>query len=156
MAEFRRPLAKWLIVGLFVMFTVVGVALVAATLGGGWEGPPTAFVVLWLAALGWNAYWWLFRVATALWLDGDVLHWEAPLRSGAIPLSDLRAVRPMSFASNAAVFEHTTGRPVLIVVRKGFGAFLDELSAARPDLPVRLGWQGRLAERMPGWSRWRR
>lgn len=156
MTEFHRPLVKWLIVALFVIFAVAGLALVAATLGEGAEGPPLAFTVLWLAALAWNAYWWLFRIATAFRLDGDALHWEAPLRSGAIPLSGLGAVRPMSFASNVAVFEHTTGRPVLIIVKKGLGAFLDELSAARPDLPVRLGWQGRLAERMPGWSRWRR
>jgi hypothetical protein len=62
----------------------------------------------------------------------------------------------MRFASNVEVFVLRDGRPVLVMAVKGLRSFLDEISRRRPDLPVRLGWQGRLSEWMPGWSRFRR
>lgn len=154
MSEFRPLLGKWPIVAMFVIFGVFAVVLVTATVEGGTESPPVAFTVLWLAAIGWNGYWWLFRIAVGLRFDGQVLYWEAPFRSGAIPLSDLTAIRPMRLASNVEVFDRRDGRPVLVMATKGLGAFLDSVSLARPGLPVRLGWQGRLAERMGGWPQW--
>jgi hypothetical protein len=111
--------------------------------------------MFWLFAFGWNAYWWLFRAAVALRLHQGVLFWEGPLRSGQIPLANLIAVRPMRLLSQVEVFERSDGRPVLVMATKGLQRFLDELAAAKPELPVQLGWQGRLAERMPGWSGWR-
>jgi hypothetical protein len=156
MVEFRPPLGKGPIVAIFVIFGIAAIVLVTATVGDGTQSPPVAFTVLWLAALGWNAYWWLFRIAVALRIDGYVLYWNAPFRSGAIPLADLKGIRPLRLASNVEVFDHSAGRPVLVMATKGLGAFLDAVSVARPDLPVRLGWQGRLAERTGGWPPWRR
>ncbi len=156
MPEFRRHfLGKWFVLGLFAIAVAVAVAFVAAVVRSDAEAPLVGFTVLWLISLGWNAYWWLFRIAVALRLDGDVLLWDAPLSSGAVPLDGLTAVRPMPLVSKVEVFDLTVGRPVLIIATKGLGAFLEELSATRPDLPVRLGWQGRWAERLPGWSGWR-
>jgi len=156
MGEFRRRITgRWFLLGMFAIFGVVALVLLGAVLTGGVDGPLVGFSVLWIGVLGWNAYWWLFRLAVAVRLDGDVLRWEAPLRSGSIPLGDLTDVHPMPLLSSVEVFERRAGRPVLIMATKGLSAFLDQLSVARPDLAVRLGWHGRLAERLPGWSGWR-
>jgi hypothetical protein len=97
---------------------------------------PIAFTAFVFLAFGWNVYWWLFRIAAVLRLDEDALHWEAPLRSGEIPLASLTGVRPMRWSA-LSVIKHTTGRSVLFLPVQGLDLFLEGLSVARPDLPVR-------------------
>jgi uncharacterized membrane protein YbhN (UPF0104 family) len=143
-----------LILLMFVVFSIAAVFLVASTIGGGEDAAPVAFTLFWLFALAWNAYWWLTRIAVALILDGKTLRWEAPLRAGELSLDeDLVEVRPMRLASNVVVFVCRGRRPILVPAFKGAREFVAEISRFRPDLPVRLGWQARLAERMPGRSR---
>jgi hypothetical protein len=150
------PLGKWFIPGLFAVFAVAALALIAATFAGGDNAPPAAFTVLWLGALTWNAYWWLFRIATELRIDGLELVWSSPFRSGRVSFGQLTEIRPMRLASNVEIFKVDNGQTIIVMAAKGLREFTDEISRRRPDLSVRLGWQARIAERMPGWSRFKR
>jgi hypothetical protein len=143
----------------FVMFSIFGVVaimLIAQTAAAGKNAPPVAFSVVWLFAAGWNGYWWLTRIATEITLEDRALHWSAPLSRGVVPVDELVEVRPMRLASNVQVFVCRDRRPVLVMTAKGLRAFTSELSAMRPDLPIRLGLQARILERMPGRSRFQR
>lgn len=133
--------------GLFAVIAVVFVTVAAMS-----NASLLVFAALWVAALSWNGYWFLLRLVYDLELDGDVVRWRTPLRSGTVPLSDVVELRPSRFGSNAEVFELADRRRLLVFVRKGFRAFADELVARRPGIPVRLGLQARLVERFPGWS----
>ena len=77
-----RPIlgGRLLIDVVFLAFSAAAVLLVATTLAGSDNAPPALFTALWLAALAWNAYWWLFRIAAELVLDPDVLTALSPLR----------------------------------------------------------------------------
>ena len=156
MHVYRVPLiGRSFFLALFTVFGVAAVAMMASVVAGGDGSPPVGFALLWLAALTWNGYWRLLRIASSVAFDGRELAWSAPLRSGRIPLHKITVVRPMRLASNVEVIEHEEGRPVLILATKGLSGFLAKLSNDRPDLEVRIGWQARLAERMPGWSGWK-
>lgn len=153
---YRFPLiGRPFFLAIFAVFGVAAVAMMASVFAGGDDSPPVAFALLWLAILVWNGYWWLLRIAFSVALDGDEFAWSAPLRSGRIPLRKITVIRPMRLGSNVEVIEHEDGRPVLILATKGLSGFLAELSKHRPDLEVRVGWQARLAERLPGWSGWK-
>jgi hypothetical protein len=149
-------MGRWFFALLFGIFGIAGTALIISTVAGGDNAPSPLFTALWLAALGWNAYWWLFRIAYALRLEDDELVCEMPRGAVRLRLIELNEIRPMRFASQIEVIEHRRGRPVLVMAAKGLGPFQSEVSERRPDLPVRLGRQARLSERMPGWSGWRR
>jgi len=136
----------------FVVFLAVAVFLVARVVGGGPNSPPLAFAILWVAGLVWIGYWWLFRIAAELDLEAETLIARSPLRTRRVAVYDVTAVRPMKLGSNGAVIEISGQRPILVMATKGFGEFVEELARLRPGLPVRLGWQARLAERLPGRS----
>lgn len=146
--RFARPLQLLIFGGMFA-----GVVGTVVTTSGEPEAPSPGFTVLWVASIAWAGYWWLRRTATVLRLKGHDLVWEAPLASGRVPIGSLTATRPMRLASNVQVLEHTGGRPVLAPVAKGLSAFIDEVVKLHPGLPVSIGWQGRLLDRLPGRSR---
>ena len=127
--------------------------LVASTVAGGDNAPPTWFTIVWLVAVTWNAYLWLIRIAAELTLDGNTLKAASPFRTRNVTLADLVTIRPGRFASRGVVIEVVGERPILTLATKGFREFTDEVARRRPNLPIRLGWQARLAEKMPGRSR---
>jgi hypothetical protein len=151
---YRQRFGRGHVLGLFAVFAVATVVLTVWTVAGGPDRPPLLFTGLWLGALAWNAYWWLLRVAVVLRLEPGTLTWEVPLRGGQLPVPAITRVRPMRFGSSAVVIEHVGGRPVLVVGGKGLRHLFDDLSRMRPDLDLRMGWQARLSERLPGASRW--
>lgn len=137
------------------LFGAVG-GIAAYFVGGlvfGTESFGVRFPLFCLGAVGCNAYWWLFRFARELSLEGDRLLWRAPLRHGELLLAELTEIRPMRAASNVAVIEALGGRRVVVLADKGITAFTAEIARRRPGLPVRLGWMARLNEQLPGSSR---
>ncbi len=52
----------------FLVFGV-GAVLLLTSLGSA-KGPPVWFAVTWIAIAVWNAYWFLFRIAYRLEVDG--------------------------------------------------------------------------------------
>ena len=95
MGTYRPALiGHWFFFMLFGVFGVATVVLIVQALTGD-ERFSVPFLLFWLFALGWNAYWWLFRVAYSLALRDGVLEWEAPLRRGHIATAALTAFRPL-------------------------------------------------------------
>ncbi|MQA34294.1 hypothetical protein [Modestobacter roseus] len=131
-----RPIrgARWAFPLLFAVFAVAAVALVAATLRG--DGPPLLFLLLWLGALGWNAYWFLLRVCVELRVDGPQLEWATPLRRGTVSLLDVALIRRSRLSNQLAVIELRTGRPLMVPVRYGFAAVEQEIVAGSPGVEV--------------------
>jgi hypothetical protein len=126
---------------MFVGFAAFAALLIGTSVKG--DGPPLVFTVFWLFALAWNAYWWLFRVANDIDLEGDSLTWSAALRTRSVPLTDLIQVRPARFSSSAMVIEVSGQRPILTLASNGVQAFASELRRRRPDLPVSVGKRAR-------------
>lgn len=161
---FRRPRDEMSLMARYRMYTLYGRQILAtftltvvilATAFSGTGGPPIAFIALWIAIAIWNGYWFLFRIAYHLEVNDQTLRWRAPFRQGTVSLLDISELRPSRFGSNIELFELASGTRSLVFVRKGFRAFADELVELRPGLPVRLGLQARLFERMPGWTGFR-
>ena len=144
---------RWLMLLTIAVLAIATVVLVIFTLRRGDHAPPAAFVVLVLVALGWNSYWSLFRIAVELIVDEESIVSISPLRTRRIPTSALVAVRPMKLLSNVVIIEVAEQRPIVTLAVKGITALTNELARRRPSLPIRLGWQARLAERLPGRSR---
>jgi hypothetical protein len=142
------------IFAIFALFAVVAVVMLATTASD--SGPPLPFLLLWIAIAIFNGYWFLFRIVYELELDDQILRWRTPLRRGSVALLDIAELRPFRLGSNIEIIELDDGTRLRVFVRKGFRAFADELAAQRPGLPVRLGFQARMTERMPGWSGFRR
>ncbi|MGY1841438.1 MULTISPECIES: hypothetical protein [unclassified Modestobacter] len=131
-----RPIrgARWLFPLVFAVFAVAAMWLVAATVRG--DGPPLVFLLLWLGALGWNAWWFLFRISVELRVDGARLHWATPLRRGTVSLLDVALVRRSRLSPQLAVIELRTGRPLVVPVRYGFAALEREVVAGSPGAVV--------------------
>jgi hypothetical protein len=105
--------------------------------------------VLWVVIAAWNAHWFLLRFAFSAYIDDGTLHWRAPLRSGAFPVSQLRRVRPSRLFSNIQVMEASGEGAVMIWAVKGFNRFASALAGQQPGLDLRLSAPARLAERLP-------
>lgn len=105
--------------------------------------------VVWLAIILWNAYWFLFRFAHGVELDGAVLRWRAPLRSGSVALADIRRVRPSWLFSNIQVMETGARGPAMVWAVRGFRDLVEAVCLERPGLPCQLSPQARIAGRMP-------
>ena len=155
MASFRPPfVSRPFFIVLFGALGLAAVALIVlAATGDGSISLP--FVLLGIVAIAWNAYWWLFRVAFSLTLRDGAVEWETPLRRGRIPTDDLTSLGPTALVPSLLLLKHTGGPSLLVVQGKGFGEFAAVLRQARPDLDVRAGSLGRMADRMPGPSAWR-
>ena len=109
--------------GVFAVFLVV-TALTRP------DGPPLAFVILWIAALGWNAYWWLWRLSYRLEVDGDRLRWATPLRTGEVLVSDIQGIRS-GFLGQTAVIELRERPALTCLLRGGFVEFATALAEDR-------------------------
>ena len=155
MGTYRPALIdRWFFLMLFGLLVAMAVVFIVLAITGD-DGPSAPFLLFWLFALGWNAYWWLFRVAFSLTIGNGVLEWEAPLRRGRIPVTELTAFRPMKLLPNVVLISHTGGRPLLVMPRKGIVDLASAIGRSRPDLEVRVGPKGRMQQRMPGPSAWR-
>lgn len=119
----------------FLAFALAAVALVVITVRGG-EGPPAWFTALWLAAIVWNAYWWLFRICVEVRVDGPTLEWSAPLRRARAPLAEVIRIRAFRFGRQLAVVELQRRRPLLVPVRFGFGNLERAIAAGAPQVVI--------------------
>ena len=119
---------------LSVLLLVLAVGVVVTTARG--NGPPVWFTCLWLAALGWNAYWWLGRTAIEVTVDGATLRWTTALRRGSAPLEDVVRIRASRTSRQLAVIERREGRPLMVPVRNGFGALERSIQAGAPAASI--------------------
>ena len=138
---------RTLILAVLPLLAVAGTVMTIS----GHPGPPLPFVLLWWAILGWNAYWFLLRLAVRVQLTPHTLRWQTALRNGEIPLSRVRRMRPHRFGgSKAQVIEVEGERPVLVWADAGVVQFGEQLRAVAPHVDVRIGWMTRWSDRLSG------
>jgi hypothetical protein len=125
---------RFLLPVILVAFAAAAVGVVVATVRG--NGPPIAFLVLWLAAFGWNAYWWSLRVCFQVGVDGSTLTWRTALLRRQAPTGDVVRVRPSRWNRQMAVLELQGRRPLMVPVRYGFGELTTAIRAAAPQATV--------------------
>lgn len=119
-----------------------------------------AFVVLWLAAYAWNAYWWLFRVAFEVGvMHGSTLRWRSIISSREIPLAQVTGIStpfpPFGFGLKTIVVRGD--RSPLIVANQGYREVVAMIVRFRPDLVIPNTWYDRFFEGFAQRSaRWRR
>ena len=98
--------------------------------------------MLWLGALAWNGYWFLFRMAYEIGItEGGQLHWRTVLSAHEVPLGHIENVKsPFGWFSRGQlrinVRDHTS--PVLMTA-PGFTQVAEALVRARPDLSITTG-----------------
>ena len=93
-------------------------------------------------------YWTLFRVAHRLVIDGDTLHWFAPLSRGAAPLGDLTSLLPTVMQS-VMIFTFGTERSVQTMTSRGFVEFAKAIGVAAPGARIRLNAFDRIRNELP-------
>lgn len=127
----------WVGFQLFIMsvLVVAGVSILVQTLTGH-AGPPLWFLAIWFGALGWNVYWWLFRVAYRVDLVGETLHWKAPFNSGALPVSAITGAGRF-FGTFSTCVLRAPGHQSLIVFTqlRSFEPMLAVLNRLNPAVP---------------------
>ena len=131
------PIPRFLFPVILVVFAGVAIALIAATVLG--NGPPVAFLVFWIAAFGWNAYWWSLRICIEVAVDGLALNWRTAVLSGTAPVESVLRIRPSRWSRQMAVLEVQGRRPLLVPVRYGFGQLTQAIAAAAPHASVESG-----------------
>jgi hypothetical protein len=92
-----------------ILFVVVAVVILAAS-AAGQGGPGWAFAIPWSLGVVVVSQAFLLRVAYELRLEGDVLAWKTPLRSGSVHLADIGRLRPAVWGRNAEQIELTSGK----------------------------------------------
>lgn len=100
------------------------------------EGPPIWFLALWLAALAWNAYWWLVRTCVEVQVENSTLVWSTPLRRGQAPVADVIRIRPTRFGRQLAAVELQGRRSLLVPVRVGFSHLERAIAAGAPHVMI--------------------
>jgi hypothetical protein len=144
---------------LFPVLGLVGVALVVNLLSGG-VGPGLGFVVFWLAAYAWNAYWFLFRIASEVAVvDRTTLRWRSVMKWREIQLSKVKGIEtpfpPFGVGLKRIVVEGD--RSPLIMASPGFRDVVAMVLELRPDLVMKDRWYDLLFERFARRSvRWRK
>jgi hypothetical protein len=135
------------IIGTSVLFWAIAIAMLAAD-AAGLNGPPWPFALLWSAACVYITLSFLLRVPYELTLADGLLAWKTPMRSGSVPVSEIRELRPYPSGPNAELIQLEDGRRLIVLMRKGFQQFLDDLSRAAPGLSLTVSpYFSKLAER---------
>ena len=111
---------------------IAGVSILVLTTTGH-AGPPSWFLVIWFGVFGWNAYWWLFRVAYRVELVGQTLQWKAPFTSGALPVGEITSVGRF-FGTFATCVLRAPGHQSLVVFTqlRAFEPMLAALNRLNP------------------------
>jgi hypothetical protein len=143
----------------FIPLGIAGIAMLVNLVTGG-TGPPAAFVLLWVAAYGWNVYWWLFRIAYEVGVaDGSILRWRSITSSHAVPLARVTSIRtplpPFGFGLKRIIVDGE--RSPIIIANLGYRDVVAMVMQARPGLVIPNTWYDRFFERFAQRSvRWRR
>lgn len=130
---------RWLLLLMFALFVVFAVFVVVRALAES-DAPGLLFLVVWLAALGWNAYWFLWRFSYRVEVRDDLLRWMTPLRNGEVAVADVEKVR-LGWLGQTTVFQIRDREDVTVVTRKGIVEFAREVTGDTLAVPfyVRFG-----------------
>jgi len=130
--------AVWVPFLLFILGVLLfSGAFIVVRILAGQSGPPLLFMVFWFAALGWNIYWWLFRVAYRVDLVGDSLHWRAPLNRGIMPVAAIESVGPFFGSRSTCVLRGSGHQSVMVFTQsRSFAPMLVRLNRLNSAVPA--------------------
>ncbi|MEN0083691.1 MAG: hypothetical protein AAGC66_02885 [Leifsonia sp.] len=129
--------AVWLafMIAVMAVLTFGGISILGQTIAGR-PGPPLFFMVVWFAALGWNVYWWLFRIAYRVDLVDGVLTWRAPLARGSLPVNAIDRVGRFFGAPYTCWLRANGHRSVVVFTQlRSFDSMLRALNQLNPAVP---------------------
>ncbi|PRB05853.1 hypothetical protein [Microbacterium sp. MYb64] len=116
------------------VLVIVGVSILVLTMTGH-AGPPLWFLPIWFVVLGWNVYWWLFRVAYRVELVGETLHWKAPFASGALSVGAITSAGRL-FGTFFCVLRAPGHQPLIVFTQSwSFEPMLAALNRLNPAVP---------------------
>jgi len=148
-ATFRMVRFRPLIIAFFVVMSCIAVLLLLS-LRGNKDLLLTVFIALWVGALVWTAYWFLFRVAYEVAVvDGSTLRWHTMMTSHEAPLGRIKAVdTPFGpFGTGLRRIRLEGQRSPLLMGLPGVGEIFAMILANRPDVPINTSWYDRAYER---------
>nr|WP_162241207.1 hypothetical protein [Leifsonia sp. Leaf325] len=115
----------------------------------GW--PLALFMAVWFAALLWNVYWWYFRVAYRLELDGDTLRWWAPLAHGELSVQSITEVTQFFNSGEQMPTIRAIGhRSIPVFARGDLSSFLARLNVVNAAVPDRVRGAAAFFDRVGG------
>ena len=145
-----RPIA----ITVFSVLSLVAIALIRELVSSH-DPILVVFMVLWLAALVWNGYWFLFRIAFEICVvDGSTLRWRTMTSSYEARLDRMTGVMsPWGRFGNTLRRIAVEGGPSpLLIPAPGISDVIAAVVAFRPEVPVKSSWLDRSAERFAGRS----
>lgn len=146
----------------FVVFGLMACVAVVLVLSLSVHTDPqlAAFIVFWLAGLGWSVYWFFFRVAYEIGVvDGSMLRWRTVVTSYEVPAARITSIdTPFGrFGTGLRRINIEGERSPLVPAWRGVGDVIAMITAIRPDVPIKSGWLDRTYERFAiGNVRWSR
>lgn len=151
---------RFQLLSMSVIFGMIAISLLGSAARGGEPGWP--FAIFWSATAAFVVPAFLLKVSCELRLEeGAIFRWKTSLRSGSLPVASIRDVRPFFLLGPLSeVIQFEDGHRIIVMLRKGFIPFLNDLSRADPSLSIDVSqsWS-RLAERWPfagrgGYEHW--
>ncbi|MGH7685688.1 MAG: hypothetical protein ACREN2_02555 [Candidatus Dormibacteria bacterium] len=142
--QIRLTLAVFAAAAVFVVL--------AAVIGIGSSGsppPPLTFAMFFTACVLWLEYWFGFRIAYWMEARDGWLTWRTPLRSGSVPISEVRSIYSSALLQGMGVVRTTRGR-ILIFPTQYFPQFADRMAALYPSVVARVGRFSRFSARLSG------
>jgi hypothetical protein len=100
------------------------------------SGANLFFLLFWVAAWIFLLYWVLFRTVHRLELKPDVLCWHGILRSGQIPVADLRRLRSVRSGGSDQLIIEASGRRLRVAARHGMEELVAAIQQAAPQVEV--------------------
>ena len=148
-ATFRMVRFRLLIIAFLVLMSCIAVLLLVS-LRGNTDALLAVFIALWVGALAWTAYWFLFRVAYEVAVvDGSTLSWHTMMTSHEAPLARIKGVdTPFGpFSTGLRRIRLDGQRSPLLMGLPGVGEIFAVILAFRPDVPINTSWYDRTYER---------
>jgi hypothetical protein len=109
-----------------------------------------AFILFWLGALAWNAYWFLHRTAFEIGIrDSSTLAWRTITARREAPLTRVRGLTTpfRLFGAGLRRVDVDGALSPVLVASPGFDQVAAMIAQARPDIAMSTSWYDRVAAR---------
>jgi hypothetical protein len=140
---YRVPSA-WLAPGVLGMMGAMGTAFLILSLV---QGGPWLFMIVWLAAVAWMSFNFLWKTPCEVVVEGGRLTWRGFWRIRTVYVTDISQLT-LAYLGTIQVVEDRDGHRLWIPVMQGCERFIQSLIEAYPDLPVAPGRYARFVDRV--------
>jgi hypothetical protein len=148
-ATYRLVMFRPIVITVLSGLTVIG-AFLLRELFSTHDLPLVVFIVFWLGALGWNAYWFLHRTAFEIGIrDSSTLTWRTITARREAPLARVQGMStPFGpFGAGLRRIDVEGALPPVLLASPGFDDVAGMIAHALPDMAMRTRWYDRVAAR---------